>query len=115
MARQNKLFKAAIDVAQEACKDKLPQIYHTGLDILKTALSDPIWGEDIKSKDINSAIRHFVPQLIEKISELNFKVKDSSLITLVKWFENQNADILKYEKEIKLNLFFIKDNLCINK
>jgi centrosomal protein CEP104 len=40
--KSRKLFTAAIDVAREACMDKLPQIYHTGLDILKTALNDPI-------------------------------------------------------------------------
>ena len=93
IGKTRKLFKAAIDVAQEACLDKLPQIYHTGLDILKTALSDPIWGADVKPKDINAAIKYFVPHLIEKISELNFKVKDSSLITLVRLFENHTADI----------------------
>jgi len=91
--KTKKLFRAAIDVAMEACKDKLPQIYHTGLDILKTALNEPICGEDVKSKEINGAIKTFVPSLIEKISELNYKVKDQSLIALVKLFENQTADI----------------------
>lgn len=91
--KTRKLFRAAIDVAMEACNDKLPQIYHTGLDILKTALNEPICGEDVKPKDINNAIKFFVPNLIEKISELNYKVKDSSLFTLVKLFENSKADI----------------------
>ena len=91
--KSRKLFRAAIDVAKEACLDKLPQIYHTGLDILKTALNDPICGEDVKGKEINLAIKSFVPNLIEKISELNYKVKDQSMIALVKLFENNNANI----------------------
>lgn len=93
IGKTKKLFRAAIDVAREACNDKLPQIYHTGLDILKTALNQPICGEDIKPKEINNAIKSFVPSLIEKISELNYKLKDQSLIALVKLFENHVADI----------------------
>lgn len=93
IGKTRKLFKAAVDVAKEATQDKLVQIYHVGLEILKIAMKDPICGPDVTAKDINSAIKHFVPLLIEKISELNFKVKEFSLTTLVKLFENNLADV----------------------
>ena len=93
IGKTRRLFRAAIDVAKEATGDKLIQIYHVGLEILKIAMRDPICGDDVTAKDINSAIRYFVPLLIDKISELNFKVKEFSLSTLVKLFENNLADI----------------------
>lgn len=42
IGKTRRLFKAAIDVAKEACQDKLIQIYHTGLEILKIALQPPV-------------------------------------------------------------------------
>lgn len=87
------IFLAAMDVAKIACLDKLLQIYFIGLKILDTALEPPICGDDIPPKVINNAIKFFVPLLIEKIGELNYRARDISLISLVKIFRHPQIDL----------------------
>lgn len=87
------MFKASLDVAREACQDKLPQIYFVGLDIVECALAPPICGDDVEPKTMNEQIRWFVPLLINKITELNHKARDRSLDVIIKVFENKNLDI----------------------
>jgi hypothetical protein len=65
--KTKKLFLAACDVAQIACRDKLLQIYFLGLKILEAAMKPPICGDDIPHKVINQAIKPFIGILIDKI------------------------------------------------
>lgn len=93
IGKTRKLFNASIDIAKEACMDKLLQIYHTGLDILTLCLEEPICGDDVRPKDINNAVKFFVPHLIEKISELNYIARDKSLVSLINIFYHKQVDI----------------------
>lgn len=93
IGKSKKLFLAAIDVAKIACLDKLLQIYFIGLKVLQTAMAPPICGEDIPPKVINNAIKFFVPLLLDKISELNYRARDQSLISLVSLFQHPAVDI----------------------
>jgi hypothetical protein len=60
IGKTKKLFLAACDVAQIACRDKLLQIYFIGLKILQTAMAPPICGDDIPPKVINNAVKPFI-------------------------------------------------------
>jgi centrosomal protein CEP104 len=91
--KTKKLFLAACDVAQQACRDKLLQIYFLGLKILGAALQPPICGDDIPHKLINTTIRPFITMLIDKISELNFRARDISLHSLISIFRHPAMDI----------------------
>ena len=83
IGKTKKLFLAACDVAQIACRDKLLQIYFIGLKLLEKAMAPPVCGDDIPHKVINNAIKPFIQMLIEKISELNFRARDISLHALI--------------------------------
>jgi len=50
---------------------------------LQTALQPPICGEDISPKVVNNAVKFFVPLLLEKVSELNYRARDISMTSLV--------------------------------
>lgn len=91
--KTKKIFKASIDIAREACQDKLLQIYFVGLDILEICLQSPICGDDIDAKDINEAVKWFIPHLVEKVTELNHKARDRSLSVIVNMFQNKALDI----------------------
>ena len=61
--------------------------------ILSTALAPPICGTDVSPQIINKAIKEFLPILIEKISELNFRARDISLHTLLSLFRHPALEI----------------------
>jgi len=63
------------------------------LKILSTALAPPICGTDVSPQIINKAIKEFLPILIEKISELNFRARDISLHTLLSLFRHPALEI----------------------
>ncbi len=69
--------------------------YHfpIGLKILSTALAPPICGTDVSPQIINKAIKEFLPILIEKISELNFRARDISLHTLLSLFRHPALEV----------------------
>ncbi len=75
------------------CNDKLLQIYFVGLKILATALGNPVCGEDIPIALINSSVRRFVPLLVTKISELNYRARDMSMHTLISLFNHPSVDL----------------------
>lgn len=62
--KSKKLFLAACDVADQAMRDKLLQIYFVGLRTLQIALKPPICGDDIPHKLIVSTIKPFIGLLI---------------------------------------------------
>lgn len=80
-------------MAQQACRDKLLQIYFLGLKILGQALHPSICGDDIPHKLINQTLRPFIIMLIDKISELNFRARDISLHSLIGMFRHPAMDI----------------------
>lgn len=82
-----------MEVAKIACEDKLLQIYFIGLKILSTALAPPICGKDVTPQIVNKAIKEFLPILIEKISELNFRARDISLHTLLSLFRHPAVEV----------------------
>jgi centrosomal protein CEP104 len=87
------LYKAAIEVAQNACEDKLLQIYFIGLRVLSTAMTPKICETNVGAGLINTSIKRFVPMLITKIGELNYRARDISLHTLVSLFHHPDVDI----------------------
>mmetsp|Transcript_19087 Transcript_19087/g.16407 ORF Transcript_19087/g.16407 Transcript_19087/m.16407 type:complete len:100 (-) Transcript_19087:760-1059(-) len=89
--KSKKLFLASMEVARIACEDKLLQIYFIGLKILSTALAPPICGTDVSPQLINKVLKEFLPILIEKISELNYRARDISLHTLLSLFRHPAA------------------------
>jgi len=60
---------------------------------LSTALAPPICGTDVSPQIINKAIKEFLPILIEKISELNFRARDISLHTLLSLFRHPALEV----------------------
>ena len=93
VGKTKKLFLASMEIARVACSDKLLQIYFIGLKILTLAMSPPICGPEIPAKVINQQVRYFIPLLIAKIEELNFRAKDLSLNTLISLFRHPSVDI----------------------
>lgn len=95
-----KLFLAACDVAMQACRDKLLQIYILGLKILQTAMQPPVCGDDIPHKVVNKTVSPFIPLLIDKITELNFRSRDLSMKTLVGLFRHPAMDVKQFIEAI---------------
>ena len=93
MGHTRVLFKAAVEIARECCFDRLLQIYFIGLRIVSTILAPPICGADISANIINQSIKPFIPMLVNKISELNYRARDISLHTLVSLFHHPSVDI----------------------
>ena len=60
---------------------------------MSTALAPPICGTDVSPQIINKAIKEFLPILIEKISELNFRARDISLHTLLSLFRHPALEV----------------------
>lgn len=87
------LFRAAIDIALIACEDKVMPIYLYGLKILITAMSSPICDKRVTDKMINEAIRMFIPILLDKVSELNYRARDISMHTLIELFRSPRVKV----------------------
>jgi len=91
-----------------------------GLKILSTALAPPICGKDVSPQIINKVLKEFLPILITKISELNYRARDISLHTLLSLFRHPAAeignlivgcmDIVDFEEDIRP-----KNNVPIDK
>jgi len=82
-----------MEIAYVCCNDKLLQIYFVGLKILATALGNPVCGEDVPVALINNNVRRFVPLLITKISELNYRARDISMHTLISLFNHPSVEL----------------------
>jgi centrosomal protein CEP104 len=93
IGKTKKLFLAAMEIARVACMDKLLQVYFIGLKIMTLAMSPPICGPEIPAKVVNQQVKYFVPLLITKIEELNYRAKDLSLNNLVSIFRHPSVDI----------------------
>jgi centrosomal protein CEP104 len=91
--KSKRLFLASMEVAKIACEDKLLQIYFIGLKILSTALAPPVCGNDISPQIINKVLKEFIPILIAKVSELNYRARDISLHTLISIFRHPAAQV----------------------
>lgn len=82
------LFRAAIDISLIACEDRVMPIYLYGLRVLIAAMSPPICDLRVTPKMINDAIRIFIPILLDKVSELNYRARDISMHTLIELFRH---------------------------
>ena len=56
-------------------------------------MKDRICSKQVPGKSTNAAVRWFVPQLIEKVGELNYRARDISLHALVNMFRHPTVDI----------------------
>lgn len=84
-------FKSTSLVSTLPCIDNLYSLI--GLKILSTALAPPICGSDVSPQIINKAIKEFLPILISKISELNYRARDISLHTLLSLFRHPALEV----------------------
>lgn len=50
-------------------------------------------GDDVAPKEINEAVKWFIPHLLDKVTELNHKARDRSLSVLINLFQNKDLDI----------------------
>lgn len=82
-----------MEMAYECCNDKLLQIYFVGLKVLSTALGNTICSDDVPESFLNEHIKKFVPLLIGKISELNYRARDISMNTLISLFNHPSVDL----------------------
>lgn len=82
------LFNCAIELSKLGVEDKVTQIYIESIQMIATCLSPPICGNDIPPTHIQKQIRHFIPLIIQKISELNMRQRDHSLIILIGIFKH---------------------------
>lgn len=87
------LFRAAIGIALIACEDKVMPIYLYGLKILLTAMSPPICELRVTPKMLNDAIKMFIPILLNKISELNYRARELSMNTLIELFKHPKVRV----------------------
>jgi len=87
------LFRAAIEIALIACEDKVMPIYLFGLKILLTAMSPPICEKRVTAKMLNEAIKMFIPILLSKISELNYRARELSMNTLIELFKHPRVRV----------------------
>ena len=87
------LFRAAIDIAIIACEDKVMPIFLYGLKVLITAMSSPICDLRVSVKMINEAIWLFIPILLDKVSELNYRARDISMNTLIELFRHPKVKV----------------------
>ena len=91
--KSKKLFLASMEMSKLCCEDKILSVYYIGLKILSTALAPPVCGTDVSPTIINKVLKEFLPILIEKITELNFRARDISLHTLLSIFRHPAAKI----------------------
>lgn len=82
------LFNTAIEIAKLGVDDKVTQIYIESIQMIATCLSPPVCGNDIPPHHIQKQIRYFIPILIRKISELNMRQRDHSLVILIGIFKH---------------------------
>lgn len=68
-------------------------ILKKGLKILSTALAPPVCGSDVSPVLINKILKEFLPILLEKIAELNFRARDISMHTLISIFKHPAAKV----------------------
>lgn len=87
------LLKGACDLANIACEDKILSIYLIGLKVLLTALSPPISETKVTGKTINSSVKEFIPVMLTKICELNYRARDLSMHTLIELFRHPQVKI----------------------
>jgi centrosomal protein CEP104 len=87
------LFRAAIESAQLACEDKVLSVYLHGLKVLITAMEPPICDGKVTPKMVNDAVKVFIPVLLTKISELNYRARDISMHTLIELFRQPNVKV----------------------
>lgn len=87
------LFNCAVELSKIGVEDKINQIYIESLQVISTALNPPICGEDISPSHIQKQIKYFIPIIIKKISELNLRQRDHSLITLISIFKHPALNI----------------------
>jgi len=93
IGKSKNLFLACVEIARMISNDRILEIYFLGLKILSTCLAPPICGEDVHPSIVNKVLVEFVPILVKKISELNYKARDVSMHTLISLFKHQAADI----------------------
>lgn len=70
-----------------------PPARASGLKILTTALAPPVCGTDVSPQMVNKVLNEFVPILLDKISEYNFRARDVSLHTLLNVYKHPSAQI----------------------
>lgn len=87
------LFNCAIEIAKMGVEDKVTQIYIESIQILATCLSPPICGQDIPPHHIQKQIKFFISILIKKISELNMRQRDHSLVILIGIFKHPALNV----------------------
>lgn len=87
------LFNCAIELAKLGVEDKVVQIYIESIQILATCLSPPICGNDIPPQHIQKQIKYFIPIIIRKISELNLRQRDHSLVLLIGIFKHPALNV----------------------
>mmetsp|Transcript_19717 Transcript_19717/g.36321 ORF Transcript_19717/g.36321 Transcript_19717/m.36321 type:complete len:710 (-) Transcript_19717:6079-8208(-) len=87
------LFRAAVESAQLACEDKVLSVYLYGLQVLITAMEPPICDGKVTPKMVNDAVKVFIPVLLGKISELNYRARDISMHTLIELFRQPNVKV----------------------
>ena len=87
------LFNCSIELAKIGVDDKVTQIYIESLQLIATALNPPICGNDIPPNHIQKQIKYFIPIIIKKISELNLRQRDHSLLTLITIFKHPALNI----------------------
>jgi centrosomal protein CEP104 len=87
------LFRAAVGIALIACEDKVMPIYLSGLKILLTAMSSPICDKKVTPKMLNDAMKMFIPILLNKISELNYRARELSMNTLIELFKHPKVRV----------------------
>lgn len=93
IGKTEKLFLACVEIARMVSEDRILEIYFIGLNILSTCLAPPVCGDDIDPAIVNKVLKEFVPILIKKISELNFKARKVSLHSLISLFNHPAADV----------------------
>ena len=87
------LFRAAIELATISCEDRVLPVYLNGLKILITAMSSPICDHKVTPKMINEAMRIFIPILLKKVSELNYRARDISMHTLIELLRHPHVKL----------------------
>jgi hypothetical protein len=58
------------------------------LTVLATCLAPPVCGNELDPILIQKSVNYFIPIIIKKISELNFRARDVSLATLIQIFKH---------------------------
>ena len=79
-------------ISQTCCYDKLLQVYLIGLKILSLTFQAPICGPEITSREMNREFFPFIKLLLQKVEELNFKVRDETQQTLINIYKSPKLD-----------------------